>query len=109
MLAGVLVRIDRRDAAAASFAKVLLLEPRNLGAARSLAGIEAAAGRYRRAITVWERFIDAGGDAAAAHEALARIYVALLDRDRAAEELEKAVEAEPDDDHLRKKLEAIRR
>ena len=48
------------------------------------------------------------GDAAAAHEALADIYIGLLDRDRAAEELEATLRARPGDERLRKKLEGVR-
>jgi O-antigen ligase/tetratricopeptide (TPR) repeat protein len=108
MLADALARLGRHDAAAGSLGKVLLLQPRNLGAARSLAGIELGADRIPRAIEVWQRFIDAGGDAATAHEALADIYIGLLDRDRAARELEAALRARPGDERLRKKLEDVR-
>lgn len=108
LLAGILRRLGRDDHAAAVFERVLLLDPRDLDAARALAAIKVKAKRYPRAISVWREFIDVGGDAAAAHEALADVYLGLLDRDRAEEELEKAVEAKPGDVRLRKKLDEIR-
>ena len=112
-LAGILSRIGEHDVAAASYADVLLLDPRNLAAARALAAIEFGAGRFPGAIRTWRRFLDAGGAEVPAREALADIHLKLLDRERAAEELEKALraspEGSPDRERLLRKLEEMRR
>lgn len=108
LLAGLLRRLGRDEGAAAAFEKVLFLAPRNIGAARGLSAIHVKAGRYPQAISVWRRLTDAGGNAASAHEGLADVYLKLLDLVRAKAELAKALRARPNDERLRKKLDAIR-
>jgi O-antigen ligase/tetratricopeptide (TPR) repeat protein len=107
-VAGLLERLGQKDAAASSLREALLLRPRDAGVAASLARLEVSAGRYPDAIAVWKTFIEAGGDAAAAHEALAGIYLGLRDRPRAIDEMEKAVRSRPSDERLRRRLEEIR-
>lgn len=106
--AEILLRLGDYRGAATSLEQVLFLNPRNLGAARELAGTEIKAGRHGRAIAVWRGFIECGGEAVPAHEALADIYVLLLDRSRAIEELSKALELDPTNERARAKIRRIR-
>jgi len=108
LLAGLLQGLGHNEGAASEFEKALLLSPESLAAARGLSAARVKAGQYPQAISVWRRFVDAGGDAAIGHEAAADIYLRLLDRARAKEELEKALEARPNDERLQEKLDGIR-
>jgi len=107
--ADALTRLGRGGEAAAALEEARLIDPTNAGVVRRLAALRMKAGEYHGAISAWNRFIEAGGDAAAGREALADIYVELLDRDRAAEELRRALEARPGDERLRKKLDEVAR
>ncbi len=105
LLARTLVRLGDREGARSSFRAALLLKPRTVWLVRELVALETRAGRPEMAISAWSAFLAAGGDAAAAHEGMADVYLRIDDRERAAEELLKAIKAKPSDKRLRKKLE----
>ena len=83
-----LARLGRDALAAAAYTEALRLEPRWTCAARELAAMETRMGRYPEAMAVWRRFLEAGGDDATAHQALAGIRASILDR-RAAPDAER--------------------
>jgi len=87
--------------------RALVLDPRNLRAARDLAKIELAASRPEKAARLWRLFLEAGGDVAAGHEGLADVYSALLDRGNAIRELRKSLQTRPGDKRLRRKLQNL--
>jgi tetratricopeptide (TPR) repeat protein len=107
-LARVLDSQEDLEGAGLALRKALSLEPRNANVAAALARIEMKAGRHDAALSVWRGYLDAGGNEAVARERLAEIHLRRGDRERAAEELTKALEIRPGDARLRKKLDAVR-
>jgi len=105
--AGILAKLNDSDGERVALRSVLALEPAHAGAARRLARLETAAAKYEAAAGLWRTFLASGGDAATAHEGLADVHLALLDKESAREELVKALEARPGDKRLRARLEAL--
>ena len=64
-------------------------------------------GRLDRSAEVWHKFLEDDGDPEAGNEALADLYLRLLDPVRAATHLKEAVRHRPTDKRLREKLEMV--